>query len=319
MLMLRIAQTPALYAAFIVLAASCLGCGPTNYFVRGIKIDAEQHLIPVGSKSLRHPDTGSYYMFFRAQVTTVDHLAWQDGTADVRRLLYLEVYPDVLHRTVKDDEIVTGPFGAIVVEKQCFYNHPVATHWSSIQVLLQSAHPDIGREIPDPVPTVPANVPPLTSISIVRIFRAGSQLVFGSGNYEANGTLGSIQSGKIMNGDVQYPAPITMAPGPQNDLMRPRFDEIRQASGLPPRVEVESYVRLKRLPLPSNSNPPEERTLAILVYGFGQLVRQDSLDNGVVTSSRYLRPIVTEEEGILGPECDARFREQQSARISTVQ
>jgi hypothetical protein len=318
--MRRIVQTTALYAALIVMTGSCSGGRPTNYFVREMKIDTEQHLIPVGPKSPRHPDTGSYYMFFHpaTQLTIVNHFTWQGGSGDVRELLYLEADRDVLERTVKDDQIVTGPFGAIVVEKQCFYNRPVATYWSSIQVLLQSAHPDIGREIPDPVPAVPANVPPLTSISIVRIFRAGPQLVFGSGNYEANGTLGSIQSGKIMNGDVQHPAPITMAPGPRSSQMWPRFNEIRQASGLPPRIEVEKYLRLKRLPLLNASNP-EERTIVVLVYGFGQLVRQDSLDNGVVTSSRYVRPVVTEEKGILGPECDARFRQQESAGISTLQ
>ncbi len=318
--MSRISQTPALYAALIVMTVSCSGYRPTNYFVREMKIDTEQHLIPVGPKSLRHPATGSYYMFFHTAtgLTLVNHLTWQDRSADVRRLLYLEADRDVLERTVKDDQIVTGPFGAIIVEKECRYNRPVATYWSSIQVLLQSAHPDIGREIPDPVPAVPANVPPLTSISIVRIFRAGPQFVFGSGNYETNGTLGSIQSGRIRNGDVQYPAPITMAPRPQDDLMRPRFNEIRQASGLPPRVEIEKYLRLKRLPLLTTSNP-EGRTIVVLVYGFGQLVRQDSLDEGVVTSSRYLRPVVTEEEGIIGPECDARFRQQESTGRPTVQ
>jgi hypothetical protein len=33
----------------------------------------------------------------------------------VRRLLYLEADQGVLERTVRDDQIVTGPFGAIVV------------------------------------------------------------------------------------------------------------------------------------------------------------------------------------------------------------
>jgi len=57
----------------------------------------------------------------------------------------------------------------------------------------------------------------------------------------------------------------------------------------------------------------------ILVYGFGKFIRQDSLEDGAVTSSRYLRPVLTEEEGILGPECDARFRQQQSTGRPTVQ
>lgn len=315
----RNTQTRSLWTALIVIASSCAGCGPrTNFFVHGMKIDAKQNLIPVGSRMWQHPDTGSYYMFFytATHLTIVNDFAPQEGTPDVRQLLYLEASHDVLERTVKDDQVITGPFGAIVVEKDCRYNHPVATYWSSIQVLLQSSHPDIGREIPDAVPAVPADLPPLTSISIVRIFRGGPQFIFGSGNYEADGTLSSIQHGKIMNGDLQSVA-ITMA-GPHYNLSPQGFNEIRQTAGLPPRVEVENYLRLKRLPLPVISDP-EERTLVVLVYGFGQLVRQDSLVNGVVTSSGYLRPVVTEEERTLGPECDARFREQQSAGIPTVQ
>jgi hypothetical protein len=213
-----------------------------------MKIDEEQHLIPVGTKLLRHPVTGPYYMFFHTatHLTVVDHLAWQEGSTDVRRLLYLEANQDVLERTVKDDQTVTGPFGAVVVEKECRYNHPVAAYWSSIKVLLQSTHPDIGREIPDTVPPVPSNVPPLTSISIVLIFRASPQFVFGSGNYEANGTLGSIQNGKIVNGNLQHPSSITKA-GPHLNLMKPQFDELRESFGLPSRVDVENYLRLKQL------------------------------------------------------------------------
>jgi hypothetical protein len=72
------------------------------------------------------------------------------------------------------------------------------------------------------------------------------------------------------------------------------------------------------MPLLNISNP-HERTIVILVYGFGKLMRQDSLEDGDVTSSRYLRPVVTQEEGILDPECDARFLRQQSTGRPTVQ
>jgi hypothetical protein len=308
----RIAQNPALFAALGILAASCSACGPTNYYVRELKIDTEQHLIPVGPKSLSHPVVDSYYMFFHtAKLTTVNHLAKQAGSVDVREFLYLEADPDRLERTVKNDQIVTGSFGAVVAEKTCFYNRPVENYRSSIKVLIQSTNPEIGREIPDAVPEEPNNIPPLTSISIVRFFRADPNLIFGSGNYEVNGAIGSIHHGEIMNGDLQ-PGSSIILPG------APKFDEIRRTSGLPPRVVIEDYLRLKRMPLPNMSNS-QGPTIVILVYGFGKLLRQDSLEDGSLTSSRYLRPVVTKEEGILGPECDAHFRQQQSAGRPTVQ
>lgn len=308
-----IAQRSALMALLGLLCMSCPGCGPSNYFVRGLKIDAEQHLIAVGSKSLNRPAEGSYFMFFHTatNLTIVNHFARQPESADVRELLYLEAEHDRLERTVKTDQIVTGPFGAVVAEKTCFYNRPVESYPSSIKVLIQSANPEIGREIPDSVAEGPKDVPPLTSISIVRFFRADPQLVFGAGNYEIKGTIGSIHHGKIMNGALQPGSAITFPRAPE-------FNAIEQSLGLPRRVEIEDYLRLKRMPLPRMSNS-EGPTLVILVYGFGKLIRQDSLEDGAVTSSRFLRPVVTEEEGILGPECDARFRQQQSTGTPTVQ
>jgi hypothetical protein len=301
--MQRIAKIAALFAALSVLVASCSAGDPAKYYVRELKIDAEQHLIPVGPKSLNPPAADSYYVFFHtgAELSTiVIHFAKQPGSADVRVLQYLEEVRDRLDRTVKTDEIVKGPFGAVVAEKTCFYNRPVDSSPSSINILIKSAHPEIAREIPDAFAEVPKNVPPLTSISIVRFFTFGPQLIFGSANYDGNGAIGSIQSGKVVNGDLQSGSSTSFP-------LAPDFDKIRQTAGLPPRVEVENYLRSKRMPLLNMSNP-HERTIVILVYGFGKLMRQDSLQDGNVTSSRYLRPVATQEEGILDPECDAHFR-----------
>lgn len=309
----RVAQIQAVAAALSFLAASCSACGQTNYYVPELSIDAEQHLIPVGPKSLNHPAADSYYMFFHTatKLTIVNHFVKQAGSTDVRELLYLEADKDRLERTVKADQVVTGPFGAVVVEKTCFYNRPIENYQSSVKVLIQSAEPEIGREIPDQVSKAPTDVPRLTSVAIVRTFSAESELVFGSGNYDADGTLGSIQSGKVMNGDLEPGSSVAFP-------LAPDFGEIRQASGLPPRLEIENYLRSKRI-LPLINSSLQERTIVILVYGFGKLIRQDSLENGTIVSSHYLKPVVTEEEGILGPECDEHLQQQQSTGKSTVQ
>jgi hypothetical protein len=309
----RIVQRPALVAALSLLVASCSACGPSSYYVRELRIDAEQHLIPVGPKLLNPPAADSYFGFFHTTtgLTTVDHVAKQAGSANVRVLLYLEAEHDRLDRTVKTDQIVTGPFGAVVANRTYYYNRPVENSSSSIMVMINSENPEIGREIPDAIPETPKNVPPLTSIAIVRFFRFGPKLIFGSGNYEANGAIGSIQSGKIARGDLEPGSLIAMP-------LASGFNEIRQSAGLPQRVDVGDYLRSKRMQLPNVSNP-QAPALVIFVYGFGKIIRQDTLDDGVATSSRYLRPVVTEEEGILGPECDARFNQQQSTGKPTVQ
>jgi hypothetical protein len=305
---------PALLTGFSALALSCAACGPSNYFVKNLKIDAAQHLIPVGAKSLDHPNDGSYYMFFHTatQLTTVNHLAWQTRRDDVRQLLYLETNQNkLLDRTVKADEILTGPFGAVIAEKTCFYNRAVETSPPSIKVLIQSDNPDIGREIPDEVPEAPKDPSSLTSIAVVRFFNADPEVIFAAGNYEASGVLGSIHQGRGRKGDLQGGSSITFP-------LAPDFRELQEQYGLSPRIDVNSYLQSKRIPLAKTAFT-EERSIAILVYGFGKFIRQDSLVNGSVVSSRYLRPVVTEEERILGPECDQRLRQQQAAGGPTVQ
>jgi hypothetical protein len=221
-------QKATLLGTLGVLAAACSACGPSNFYVREMKIDAKQTLIPVGRKSWDHPAADSYYMFFytATKLTTVNHLANQPRSGDDGRLLYLEADHGVLERTVKTDEIFTGPVGAVVTEKTCFYNRPTA-YRSSVEVLVQSLNPDIGREAPDAIPGEPVNVPPLTSLSVVQFFREDSHLVFASGNYEANGAIGSLQSGKIVKGDVQ---PGSSIASPQPTSMRPEQHPVFRVS-----------------------------------------------------------------------------------------
>jgi hypothetical protein len=172
-------------------------------------------------------------------------------------------------------------------------------------------HPEIGREIPDAIVATTADASELTSIAIVRFNRVDSSVIFNSGNYEVDGRIGSIHTGKVVNGDLQPGSSII----PQ---LAPEFDDVQRRSGLPTRVEPRDYLRSRRLRLPKIPNA-DEHTFAILVYGFGTLLRVDSLRDGVIISSRYLKPIVTEEEGILNPECDDRLRRQQATGRPTVQ
>ena len=315
--MLSFPRRTCLFIATGSLALSISACflidgEPTSYFVREMKVDARQHLLPVGQKSLQHFDDGSYYMFFHgANLTSVNHFLTVGPTGDSRQLLYLETdQHDLLERTVKTDRIIAGPFGAVVTERTCFYNRPIETSPSALLVLVQSMKYD-GAEIPNTMPDAPMNAPPLTSFAIVRFFREGDQLVFGSGNYEATGAIGAIQSGKTSNGDL-LPGSSTVVSQAQG------FNNLQHTYGLSPHVKIADYLRSSRIALASTSDA-EDRSFVVLVYGFGKLIRQDSLGKGgVLASSHLYTPLVTEEEKALGPECDGRFRKQQAVGKSTV-
>jgi hypothetical protein len=302
-------STPAL----LILAMSSTACGPTNYFVSAVKIDAQQHIYPVGSKSLKHPNAGSYYMFFHgAYLTSINHLAFRLGTQDARGLFYMETNRNqILDRTVKDDEVLTGDFGAIVTEKTCFYNRNVENNPASVQVLIQSVDPDIGRELPDSLPKAPSNTPPVTSIALVRFFRQGAKLAFASGNYEASGELAAIHSGEILNGDLQPGSSVIFFTAGSE------FQTLRSRYGLPPRVDIQSYMHSQRISL-TETSLPDTRMVAVVVYGFGRLIRQDSIEKEAVVASRYLRSSVTEEERMLAPMCDHQLQQQQSSGKSTI-
>jgi hypothetical protein len=312
--MCRGALNQRMIMAVCLLAAVCIGCEPrTNFYVLGLRIDPEKRLIPVGPKSLNHPDSDSYYMFFytATQLTIVNHFATQTPNHSLRQLLYLEADHGRLLRTVKTEEIETGLFGAITTEKTCFYRPSDQNYLSSVKVLIQSGQPEIGREIPSPATAATPGVPQLTSLSIVRFHRSDSSLIFGSGNYEADGSIGSIHTGMVARGELQPGSSITVS-------LAPGFDDVRKTSGLPLRVGLNDYLRLRKLPLPKISNA-EEPSLVILVYGFGELIRVDSLQNGALIASRYLKPTVTEEERLLNTECDDGLRRQHSLGKSTVQ
>jgi hypothetical protein len=54
-------------------------------------------------------------------------------------------------------------------------------------------------------------------------------------------------------------------------------------------------------------------------YGHNKLIRQDELTGGSMIRSRFLEPSVTEEENVLNPLCDSRFKQQHTLGLPTVQ
>jgi hypothetical protein len=241
----------------------------------------------------------------------VDHFEKKPGAVARERSLYLETGQDqILDRTVKTDEILRGPFGTINAVKECFYTRPIQSGFGSVSVEFNGN--DKEHELPSEVPNPTEGLPPLTSLSLVRIFRTGPEYVIISANYERDGSLGSVGFG---SGTAIY-----RTPDPQvNEIVRKGLDPELKKYGIPAHIDVEKYLLSRQIPLPAVAFAQEKNVMHAF-YGFGKLIRQDELKDGVIVASRWLQPLVTEEEKeTLNPLCDARFRQQQAIGLPTVE
>jgi hypothetical protein len=298
-----------------VLALACASCGlfsgPMNYYVRELAIDPSLHLIPVGPRQMMSPTSGAFYLFFHTGtgLTTVDHFEQKPGAASPERLLYLETGKNqILDRTVKTTVVLKGPFGSVYSEKTCFYASPLERGYSAVSVHSYS-HTAIDV-VPPETANPPASLPLLTSVSLVRVFRASPEFAVVSADYEVSGALVSVNVSGAKNGDwVAGATHMVQVEGNSSYL---------QQYGIPVSMDIPGYVRLRRLPLPA-VDLPQELTAVIQHYGHDQLIRVDVLRDGAVTSSRFLEPQLTKEEEVLNPACEARFRQQLAKGLPTVE
>jgi hypothetical protein len=295
---------------------SFTSCGlftPGNYNFTALQIDSNLHLVPIGPRSRAVPTTqGSYYSVFHAAtgLTLVDHFLKVPGVGSPERLLYLEAGKDeVLERTVKSVEILKGPFGSVYADKTCFYTSPSEHYYSAVSVRSYFHSPIY--ETPSELSRAPENLMPLTSVSLVRVFRDVPEYVVVSANYEPSGTLGSVNVSEAKGGDwVKGETHMVPAEGHLDYL---------QKYGIPLSIDVQSYVRLHRLPLPSVALPQQLATM-VQHYQYDKLIRVDALKDNIVASSRFLRPSVTKEErDTLDVLCEARFHQQQAMGLPTVE
>jgi hypothetical protein len=305
-----------IFLSAVALLLPLMGCSqePLGYFVKELRVDGSQHLVPSGSRSLVEPVEGTFYSVAHTgtRLTIVSHMEKKPGATQAERLLYLETNTNqVLDKIVKEDEILTGPFGTVYVEKTCFFNRPVASNFGHVTVMVGS-NKDLSRpEIPTQLSAATKDIPPLTSLSLVRVFQNDAGYVVVSANYESWGGLGSLNIGETKDG---YLIPGSASTSFRVDSKNPLVEKY----GIPLRIDVQQYLNSRRLPLP-NVALRQDITVVNQHFGFDKLIRQDQLEDSSVVSSRYLRPSVTKEEETLASECDSRFRQQRAMSLPTVQ
>jgi hypothetical protein len=307
---MRSAKTALLITVLIVLSA-CKSRGPTNYYVSGIQVSRDGQLSPVGTRSLFETRSGPNYFFFHAaELTSIQHMERGPGESEPHRLLYLETTRDGrLDRTVKSDVLLMGDFGTIYADKTCFYNRPVQSSYNSVKVTFFSKGYTEAYDKPTVLPHAPEVVPPLSSVSLVRVIRNESDYTLVSADYEASGELRAFHVVRANGGDI-YPA-TDESSYPLNSK-DPRLEKY----GIPSILKIDSDLTLHRLRLPS-VHESEVSTWLIQFHGFGKLIHQLQLREGLPFSSRWLQPSVTKEEHTIGPECDSRFRQQLSMGLPT--
>ena len=309
--------------AVLIISLLSLDACRSPYYFKELKIDSGLHLILTGG-GFQEPDVGSYYApFYGAYTTQVDHREKKLGAVARERSLYLETGQDqVLDRTVKTDEILRGPFGAINAEKECYYTRPIRSGFSSVSVEFNGN--DKEHELPSEISSPTKDLPALTSLSLVRIYRTSPEYVIVSANYERDGSLGSLNFGAAENGNPVRTDPIGTSvyrtPDPQvNEIERKEMAPELAKYGIPTHIDVQKYLLSRHMQLPAVALDQEKNVMNEF-YGFGKLIRQDELKDGAIVASRWLQPSVTEEEKeTLNPLCDARFRQQQAIGLPTVE
>ena len=307
---MRSAKTALLIAVLVVLSA-CKPRGPTNYYVSGIQVSRDGQLLPVGTRSLFETGSGSNYFFFHAaELTSVDHRERGPGESEAHRSLYLETARDGrLDRTVKADALLMGDFGTIYAEKTCFYNRPVQSNYNSVKVTFFSSGYTEAYDKPTVLPDAPEVVPPLSSVSLLRVIHNGMDYTLVSADYEASGELRGFRVARANGGNI-YPA-TDESSYPLNSK-DPRLEKY----GVPSILKIDSDLTFHRLRLPSVRDS-DVSTWLIQFHGFGKLIHQLQLREGLQFTSRWLQPSVTEEEHTIGPECDSRFGQQLSMGLPT--
>jgi hypothetical protein len=275
----------ALLSVSLLIGASC---GPTSFNVKELKLDSGLHLIPIGHRTLRDPSEGTYYFIFHAArgLTSVDHFDARPNGRE--RLLYLESDSNqVLDRTVKTEEMLKGAYGTIYATKTCFYASPLARGYSSVSV--GAGDNEIGNEISTELPSAPEALPPLTSVSLIRIFRTAPEYVVAGANYEPDGRLGGLDISGAKGGDRDpgFGEGAFVFPGPTREPA-----ELAKRYGIPARLDVRDYLSSGRPRFPAVAFSQEVAVID-LYYGYDKIIRQDTLKDGAVSSSRFLQPSLT--------------------------
>jgi hypothetical protein len=301
-----------------VLLAGCVACNKISYNFSKISTDSNMHVSTSGMM-FSEPAEGEYYYFAHDPAKpTIDHFYKKHGETTPLRELFLEMDPKQnLIRTVKHDVIMFDPaYGYVYADKLCFYQTGGTVYPNSVEV--GSFFNSLEEDLPVTLKSAPSPLPPLTSISYIRMFHPDPDYFIVSANYEANGDLSTLhvdhtKGGVWVSGTDDVIPKDTSEEGMKAANLKP---DLLTKYGIPAHIDVASYLAANKMDvLPTTL--PAGRIVLNLHYGWNKVIRQDELNAGRNFGTIYLQPTLTEEEKTLNPVCDAKLQQQQAAGEAT--
>lgn len=286
-----------------------IGCQsePTLYYFRELKIGPDGHFIRV-ERLPSQPATGSYYSIFRGSfIDMVSHYASVKDQPGRVVLLMTSDQDRRLLETTRIEQIATGPYGTLSLEKDCFYKRPPSGYRSSL--LVRAYLNDAQLPAQTRLTELPPSGPGLTEVSLLRIMQSSSSYLIAAATYEASGRLGNIAQstvrpgGELISGVTSY-----------NRLSA--LQAKTQELGLLPEFHAADYMRTHRILLPPTPKP-ETDTMIVFRYGFDKFLQIDTISDGRQISSTYLEPYVSPEDAVLNDRCDSDLRNQVASGEGT--
>jgi hypothetical protein len=231
------------------------------------------------------PPQAQYYTTFRSQVDLgIDHY---DGTKNmpykVRYNAFSADFEKHLRGRSKLQELLSGPYGTVYAETKYVYGK---TKGSFFEVMLYANKAE--HEPAQIVDELPKPTPPLSAISLVRIFRAHPEYAVVTAVYDPQGK--------------QQRASIFLSKGgdwfQDTDPLRQETLAAIKNHGLPKRFPIPEYLKRQELEW-QNVGKANPENVINFHYDYNRWVRQDAYDAAGKRTTRYLTYVVTPEDKML--------------------
>jgi hypothetical protein len=306
------------FAAAAALATGCQSCLETAAYKAMIIDPTTLHVdlktpIPIELDDHNRVKAvlGSSYQIFVGQGggTSIDHYIYAGPANRRMRYGHFESGADrLLAKSSRSRAVLEGPFGTVYSDTTCFYNLPLATYPSSVEVHAYAN--ELEHEAPAITAEPPAEISSdMTNYSLVRILRGGPEYLVVAATYSARGRMTGFSIDGAKSGDWVHPNGVeggglfTLTGGTPTQQQSAAL----QRFGLPLAIQFEELLRSGRVALPPPGAFAAEREVFNVHYAYDQWIRQDDFASRDEHQRRYLTYLRTPEDAVLLPRCTERF------------
>lgn len=246
------------------------------------------------------PPTGSYYSpSHYPTFISVEHLFQPEGQKSVRLLTLNTTLDHVLEQTDRTETVIRTQYGDVISTRACAFGPKAKNGYNGVMAGVKQYEADF--EIPRQLTGKPANLPALTSLSLVRILQTTPAATVVTANYETDGAIGTLVTKRFTAANLQ---------------LFPRTLDEYKTYGIP--ISIAQWITSGgRLPFASPAQP-ELAAYLIRHYNYDEFIEVSQLQDDEITSSIFYQPTILEEERTLNPICFATIRGLHAQGESTV-